>query len=118
MTNAKRNAFIKGIESGKFNTDKAKIYKLLENKPMKLKEIVACGFLEKTASARLSDLMDLGVVKSDNNPIISTFLIVTDPVEQTNLVQSRYEKQHAIWIAKGIEMGWLDGDGNNAGREL
>jgi hypothetical protein len=49
MTTAKQTAFLKGIESGKFETDKANIYKLLLNNPMTLEMFVLKGWKHQTA---------------------------------------------------------------------
>ena len=106
MTTAKQTAFLKGIESGKFNTDKAKIYKILLNEPMTLERLVLKGWKHQTASARISDLMDLGLVKAygvDN----SFFKVVTDPNEQKTLMQSRYEEKYNQWARKGESMGFM-----------
>ena len=81
MTLAKQTAFLKGIETGKFETDKAKIYKILLNEPKTLEMLVLKGWKHQTASARISDLMDLGLVRAygqDN----SFFKVETDPNEQ------------------------------------
>lgn len=106
MTTAKRNAFISGIESGKFNTDKAKIFNLLREKPMKLEQLIAYGFPEKVASARISDLMDLGLV-SANGDDKSIFFVVTDQKQQEMLMQFRQNKAFVNWRKKGEENGWF-----------
>lgn len=107
MTNAKQTAFLKGIQSGNFNTQKAKIYKILINEPKTLQGLVLLGFAEKTSSARISDLMDLGLVRAygqDN----SFFKVVTDPTEQRLLMQSRKENTYQNWVKKGENMGFFE----------
>ena len=106
MTTAKQTAFLKGIESGKFETDKANIYKLLLNNPMTLEMFVLKGWKHQTASARISDLMYLGLVKAygQNN---SFFKVVTDLNEQKTLMQSRNEEKYKQWARKGESMGFM-----------
>jgi hypothetical protein len=106
MTLAKQTAFLKGIQSRKFETDKAKIYKILMNEPKTLQGLVLLGFAEKTSSARISDLMDLGLVRAygqDN----SFFKVVTDPNEQRLLMQTRKENTYQNWVKKGESMGFM-----------
>ena len=107
MTQAKQTAFLKGIETGKFETDKAKIYKILLNEPKTLQGLVLLGFAEKTSSARISDLMDLGLVRAygqDN----SFFKVETDPNEQKILMQTRKENNYQNWVKKGESMGFFE----------
>jgi hypothetical protein len=106
MTTAKYNAFKKGLESGKFNTDKLRIYKLLEKEPLTLDMLVLRGIKKETASARISDLMDLGVVKAIGQNI-SFFQVVTDDKEIKELRRSRSRESYLKWLKKGESNGWL-----------
>jgi predicted HTH transcriptional regulator len=106
MTHAKYNAFIKGLESGKFETDKLRIYKLLEKEPMTLDMLVLRGIKKETASARISDLMDLGVVKAIGQKI-SFFQVVKDEKEIKELRRNRSRESYLKWLKKGESNGWL-----------
>ena len=106
MTHAKYNAFKKGLESGKFETDKLRIYKLLEKEPLTLDMLVLRGIKKETASARISDLMDLGVVKAIGQNI-SFFQVVTDEKEIKELRRNRSRESFLKWLKKGESNGWL-----------
>lgn len=106
MTTAKYNAFIKGIESGKFNSDKAKIYRMLQNESLTLDMIVLRGINKETASARISDLLDLGVIKSTGQTV-SFFLVVTDLNEVKQLQQQRANDVYLNWLKKGKNLGFF-----------
>jgi hypothetical protein len=106
MTNAKANAFLNGVNSGKFNTDKAKIYRILEKQPLTLDGLVLKGFKKETASARISDLMDLGLVKASGENV-SFFQVVTDKQEQQLLVECRNHSNYLNWVKKGKELGYF-----------
>jgi hypothetical protein len=106
MTTAKYNAFIKGLESGKFETDKLRIYKLLEKEPLTLDMLVLRGIKKETASARISDLMDLGAVKAIGQNI-SFFQVVTDEKLICNLQRQRSSESFLKWQKKGKLNGWL-----------
>jgi hypothetical protein len=106
MTTAKTNAFINGVESGKFQTDKAKIYRLLQEQPLTLDMLVLKGFKKETASARVSDLMDLGLVKA-NGENVSFFQVVTDKEEQQRLIDCRNHANYLNWVKKGKELGYF-----------
>ena len=106
MTVAKYNAFKKGLESGKFETDKLRIYKLLEEQPMTLDMLVLRGIKKENASGRTSELMDLGVIKS-NGEKISFFQVVTDEKEINELMRNRSRESYLKWQKKGKLNGWL-----------
>ena len=106
MTTAKYNAFKKGLESGKFDTDKLRIYKLLEKEPLTLDMLVLRGIKKETASARISDLMDLGVVKAIGQNI-SFFQVVTDEKLICKLQRQRSAESFLKWQKKGKLNGWL-----------
>jgi hypothetical protein len=107
MTTAKRNAFINGIESGSFNNTKAKIYDLLKKRPLTLDELVLYGFKKETASARISDLMDLGLIKSSGNNV-SFFEVITDPLEQDLQMKARSQEGYEKWIKRGRDFGYFE----------
>jgi acid stress-induced BolA-like protein IbaG/YrbA len=108
MTKAKREAFLKGIESGRFQTDKVNIYLLLKDHPRTLEMLIYFGYPEKTASARISDLMDLGLVEArgDNK---SFFHVVTEEERQNFLMIARQQAAYTAWKVKGERMDWFSG---------
>ncbi len=107
MTKAKITAYVQGIESGKFNNKKQEIYNILKNKHCTLHDLVLKGYPEKTASARISDLMDLGLVKAVGSEL-SFFSIVTDKKEQDKLRYARQEEKYQQWLKKGEENCWFE----------
>lgn len=109
MTTAKRDAFIKGINSGKFETDKSKIYNILKEKTCTLIMLKALGFPEKTSSARISDLMDLGLVEAKGTDR-SFFVVVENKEKQDLLIKQRSNLAFNNWLNKGRSNGWLVGD--------
>ncbi|MFA7307641.1 MAG: hypothetical protein WC026_13315 [Hyphomicrobium sp.] len=104
---AKRDAFVKEVKSGKFDSDKSKIYKLLLEKPMTLENLILYDFPEKTASARISELMDLGLVSAKGNKH-SFFHVVKNKKEQTKLMNERQKETFSQWKKRGEKMGWID----------
>jgi hypothetical protein len=106
MTNAKANAFLNGVNSSKFNTDKAKIYRILEKQPLTLDGLVLKGFKKETASARISDLMDLGLVKAIGENV-SFFQVVKDEEEIKLLIECRNHANYLNWVKRGKELGYF-----------
>ena len=68
--------------------------------------LVLRGIKKETASARISDLMDLGVVKASGQNI-SFFQVVTDEKEIKELRRSRSRESYLKWLKKGESNGWL-----------
>ena len=106
MTLAKTNAFLDGIDRGKFNNQKSKIFNLLKKKPLTLEMLILHGYPEKTASARISDLMDLGLVQAKGEKI-SFFYVVLDSQRQIELINQRKEINYNKWVQKGTESGFM-----------
>ncbi len=64
----KIDALLYQLESGKMECDKSKILNLIRYLPMTLENIVASGWKIQTASGRLSDLEEMGLVEKIYNP--------------------------------------------------
>lgn len=108
MTIAKRNAFLEQMHLGKANKARAQIYRLILLHPRTLQSLILFGFPEKTASGRTSELMDLGLIKSQGSKI-SWFKPVTDESEQEQLIKERQAEKYQKWYKKGLEMDWIKG---------
>ena len=108
MTPAKRNAFLEGIEKGKFDNYRAMVYNLVSRGHAKtLGELMDQGVPEKTASGRISELMDMGLIKADGEKN-STFTVVTDPTEMDKLMLERSSEKYEQWFKRGVENGYFE----------
>jgi hypothetical protein len=105
-TTASRNAFLKGIELGKFNNTRARIYKIIQKEPITLDKLCLYGFAKATSSARISELMDLGLIKATGTDL-SYFQVVTDKEEQHLLSLARQENYYQNWLKRGKENGYF-----------
>lgn len=114
MTKAKREAFLKGITEGKFDNYRAMVYNLISQGHAKtLNAMIDNGIPEKTASGRVSELMDMGLVKvvgeiSLTGGNVSVFSAVWTDAERDSLMFQRCSEKKEQWLKKGKEMGWSD----------
>jgi len=104
MTQAQLNAFINGTKNGTLRTRRAEIYRLILDRPMTLSHLGYYGHPINTASGRVSELMDLGLVKEQG----SKFVAVMDEGEQAQLRSKRLKEVFDKWYKKGKEMGWIE----------
>jgi len=91
-------ALLKQIESGKIETDKAKILNYIINNPNStwLDIKISLNLLENTAGARISDLEDLGLImpkytKEQRGSNQSTYIYVSDEDVRSVLIKQRAE---------------------------
>ncbi|MAX71835.1 MAG: hypothetical protein CMC76_12190 [Flavobacteriaceae bacterium] len=106
MTKCSTEAFLKGINNGTFNSQKAKIYAYIKRNPEHTIEDIkffSTGMRESSITARVSDLLDMGVIKITGQfeskvSKVSKLVIVTDPKEIEQLAKDRNKskKNHAI----------------------
>lgn len=108
MTQAKAAAFLQGIESGKFDDNRAKVYLLLQHKPCTINQ--AClyyGFTsDNQLSGRFTELYDMGLIKPYGDDI-SVYTIVYDKEEQHLIRLARSEQKRQIWLKKGRDNNWI-----------
>ena len=105
MTQAKTKAYIEGIESNRFKNDAQKIYNLIKERPMNLKEL--SFHLNKSFnrfSGRITDLLDAGLIKEIPSGQYSIF-VATDSIERKRLQKERLTAKIQKWVKCGEELG-------------
>lgn len=123
MKSNKIDAFIYQMTSGKAKSDSAKILLEIEKQPLTIEKLVLMGWKIQTASARCSELEELGMIKKIYNPTnsFSWFQFVKDPQERQELRNRIANQKKQKYFAKGLEMGyfyWDDFGKINANFEL
>jgi len=114
MKSNKIDALIYQITSGKAKSDSAKILLEIEKQPLTIEKLVLKGWKIQTASARCSELEDLGLIKKIYNPTnsFSWFQFVRDPQEREDLCKMIANVKKQKYFAKGIELGYFYWDEN------
>jgi hypothetical protein len=114
MKTNKIDALIYQLTSGKATSDRAKILLEISKKPITIENLVLLGYKIQTASARCSELEELGMIKKMYNPTnsFSWFLFVEDPQEREELRNRIANDKKAKYFAKGFEMGYFKWDNN------
>lgn len=114
MKTNKIDALIYQLTSGKATSDRAKILLEISKKPITIENLVLLGYKIQTASARCSELEELGMIKKMYNPTnsFSWFLFVEDPQEREELRNRIANDKKAKYFAKGFEMGYFKWDDN------
>ncbi len=109
MTTASQKAYIEQIQSGKAKGNAQQIYNLLSHSDKGLSIRYICTALElshQTATARLSELCDLGVVFIDHTKDdLSIFKIETIPFLIKNNRFNRKKEKVDKWMKKGVSLG-------------
>jgi len=101
-TKASNNA----LKNNDFTSVKEHIYELIKIRPQTLETLTLLGFKNQTASARLSELEDLGLIKSTGENL-SFFTSITDPTEQRLHAQARQQTYYLNWVKRGKENGYF-----------
>jgi len=114
MTQASRNAFLQGMESGKHESEKVQIYRLILGRLQTLDSLkVTLGKPNKgDFSSRLNDLQAMGLIKG----IEAEKGTIYAPVPETEW--NYYAKKHAqkkaeTWLKQGLNNGYFDLFGYN-----
>jgi hypothetical protein len=109
MKSNKIDALIFQLTSGKAKSDSAKILLEISKRPLTIENLVLMGFKIQTASARCSELEDLGLIQKMYNPTnsFSWFRYVSDPKEREELRKEIANKKKYNYFAKGFEMGYF-----------
>jgi hypothetical protein len=112
MKSNKIDALIYQITSGKAKSDSAKILLEISKEPLTLGHFILKGWKHQTASARCSELEDLGLIKKIYNPTnsYSFFQYVSDPEERKELQNRIANDKMQKYFAKGLEMGYFQFD--------
>ena len=110
MSTSQNNAFIQGIESGKFNTDKARVYQLLNIESQTLEQLRVK--LNKKGlneiSGRVTDLLDMGLIRETSRGRYTKYEVVTDELKQFMLANQRHYEKALKWKKQGEERGYMD----------
>lgn len=110
MSTAQKEALIQGIESGKFNTDIARVYKLLTIESQTLEQLTIK--LNKKGlnelSGRVTDLLDMGLIRETSRGRYTKYEIVTDELKQSILAFERKGEKALKWIKQGQDKGYLN----------
>ena len=110
MSTAQKEAFIQGMESGKFNTDKAKVYRLLTIESQTLEQLRIK--LNKKGlnelSGRVTDLLDMGLIRETSRGRYTKYKVVTDELKQSMLANQRQYEKALRWKKQGEERGYMD----------
>ena len=110
MSTAQKEAFIQGMESGKFNTDKAKVYRLLTIEAQTLEQLRIK--LNKKGlnelSGRVTDLLDMGLIRETSRGRYTKYKVVTDELKQSMLANQRQYEKALRWKKQGEERGYMD----------
>jgi hypothetical protein len=112
MSEKSYKAFKNQIESGKKETDAIRIYKFIDvnNKyltsPNKDSICDVLKMKHQTVTARLSELMDIGVVEidgkaSEEHKDLSFFKVQTNPQKIVSNQGNRSETKFIKWVSKG-----------------
>lgn len=111
MSKTRLKALMKQIESGQMKTDAAKILDYIIKEKMTSRPMIgdALGIPEKTVSARVSGLLDMGVIEvieTDPLPIDSPeYEILSyqkDPLRQVKNAYDRKKEKFNQWKKRGI----------------
>ena len=110
MSTAQNNAFIQGIESGKWNTDKARVYRLLTIEAQTLEQLRIK--LNKKGlnelSGRVTDLLDMGLIRETSRGRYTKYEVVTDELKQSMLANQRQYEKALRWQKQGEDRGYID----------
>jgi len=110
MSTAQKEALIQGIESGKFNTDIARVYKLLTIESQTLEQLTIK--LNKKGlnelSGRVTDLLDMGLIRETSRGRYTKYEIVTDELKQSIIAFERKGEKALKWIKQGQDKGYLN----------
>ena len=109
MTQAKEQAWIKGIEDGTFQGDAAKIYNMIkDNHVMTLPEIsLAMDKRFNQFSGRISELLDAGLIKELKGEKYSLFRITQSDQEKYEFAKTRKAEKIEKLRKKADELGYF-----------
>ena len=109
MSKNSNQAFIEGVESGKFNHVKAQIYKLISIEPQTIPTLLVR--LNKKhpnqISGRVTELLDMGLIVELPNGRHTKYLTVDKGFYQFNAELRRKERANA-WLKQGKAKGYID----------
>jgi predicted transcriptional regulator len=112
----KLNAYLKQIQSGELKSKKLRVIKELQQSPQTIEYFrTKVGMSHQSVTATLSHLCDEGMVRmsSSSDAKFSLFSLVGSEEEQDNLAKQRFIEKRELFIARGINQGFLQFDSNN-----
>lgn len=114
MKSNKIDAFLNQINSGKRESDKIKILRIIKEKPITMENLILLGFKIQTVSARLSELEEMGLIEKIYNPTnsFSWFKFVESEQDQ-QILRLKIENEKKIrYFTRGLELGYFYFDDN------
>lgn len=110
MKTNKIDALLYQLTSGKAKSDRAQILLEISKRPLTIENLVSMGMKIQTASARCSELEEMGFIQKMYNPTnsFSWFKFVEDPQEREYLRNMIANNKKAKYFAKGLEMGYFE----------
>ena len=109
MSKQSREAFLELVRSGERDTKARQVYMHLSGRRMTTQELRdELNMPHQTLAARVSELMDLGIVKQDDDGRFSH----AQPSEYTFNAMLREQERYLKWAKLGHENGWFQPNGN------
>ena len=110
MTAPQRKAYLAGVESGRFNSIKARILRQVK-KDGYCSLLYLCRVLKlpvNTISGRVSELLDDGILAAFEFSGVTNFNF---PLDQSHLLKSvkyRAKQRYERWLKLGQKNGWIE----------
>jgi hypothetical protein len=114
MKSNKIDALIYQIQSGKAKSDRAKILLQISKQPLTIEKLVLLGWKIQTASARCSELEEMGLIKKMYNPTnsFSWFTYIENKKDQEDARNMVADIKKTRYFATGIQKGYFVWDEN------
>jgi DNA-binding MarR family transcriptional regulator len=105
----KIDALLLQLSSGQMENDKVKLLHTLSFADLTLAQIVSMGWKIQTASGRLADLEEMGLVRKTYNPNskYSTYSFVKTSEEQKELREDIQREKLLKYFSKGCELNYI-----------
>ena len=109
MSKQSREAFLELVRSGERDTKARQVYMHLSGRRMTTQELRnETGMPHQTLAARVSELMDYGIVEQDDDG----YFYHASPDRYTMNATLREQERYLRWLNLGRENGWLRSDGH------
>lgn len=106
---AKRETYLENLKTGNIKSKTMRILYMIQQRPFTNTDEVRSllSISHQTATAILSNLLDLGIIKiagetKINDNTYSRYLFVSEYQEQYNLSKQRKKEKFALWIKQGL----------------
>ena len=112
----KLNAYLEQIRSGKLNTKKLQVIKMLQEKPRTIEYFRNVEKMpHQTITSVLSHLCDEGVVtmRASSSENFSLFVLVENEELQMQFARERFLEKKQQFLTQGLKNGYIAYDSNN-----